>query len=114
MTLKLMFTQQIIGLIIIIYFLIRLYLQKKQNQINSNEFYFWFIFWLVAGAAILLLKQIDLLVRNLGFTASGIDVLLYMAVVMIFYFVFRLRIRMARMEQDITKVVRNIALKNKE
>ncbi len=109
-----MFVQQIIGLIIIIYFLIRLYSQKKQKQINANEFYFWLIFWIIAGAAILLLKQIDLLVRNLGFTASGIDVLLYLAVVMLFYFVFRLRIRMARMEQDITKVVKEVAIRNEK
>ncbi|MFA5317895.1 MAG: DUF2304 family protein [Patescibacteria group bacterium] len=108
-----MFTQQIIGLIIIAYFLIRLYLQKKQKQINANEFYFWLIFWIIAGAAVLLLKQIDLLVRNLGFTASGIDVLLYLAVVTLFYFVFRLRIRMARIEHNITRVVREMAIKNK-
>jgi len=107
-----MFTQQIIGLIVIAYFLIRLYSQKKKKQINANEFYFWLVFWLIAGSAVLLLKQIDLLVRNLGFTASGIDVLLYLAVVMLFYSVFRLRIRMARMEQDITKVVRKIAIKD--
>jgi len=108
-----MFTQQIIGLIVITYFLIRLYLQKKQKQINANEFYFWLVFWMIAALAVVFLKQIDLLVRNLGFSASGIDVLLYLAVVMLFYFIFRMRIRMANMEKDITKVVRAIATKEK-
>ncbi len=109
-----MFVQQILGLIIIIYFLIRLYSQKKQKQINTNEFYFWLVFWLISALAIVFLKQIDLLVNNLGFSGSGIDVLLYLAVVMLFYFIFRMRIRMANMEKDITKVVREIAIRDKE
>ncbi len=106
-----MFTQQIIGLIVIIYFLIRLYLQKKQKQINQSEFSFWLVFWILAALAIVFLKQIDLLVRQLGFTASGIDVLLYLGVVMLFYFIFRLRIRLAKTESEITKIVKEIALK---
>jgi len=109
-----MFTQQIIGLIIIGYFIIKLFWQKRSNQINATEFSAWLFFWILAALAIVFLKQIDLLVRNLGFTASGIDVLLYLAVVMLFYFVFRLRIRIARMEQNITKVVREIATRNKD
>ncbi len=109
-----MFTQQIIGLAIIIYFLARLYFQKKQKQINQNEFNFWLIFWILAATAILFLKQIDYFVSSLGFSASGIDVLFYLAVAMLFYFIFRLRIRQANIEKDITKLVIEVALKDKK
>jgi len=109
-----MFTQQIIGLIIIGFFAARLSWQRKNKEINANEFFFWLIFWILAALAIVFLRQIDIFVGRLGFTASGIDVLLYIAVVMMFYFVFRMRIRLAKMESDISKIVREVALKDKQ
>jgi len=109
-----MFTQQIIGLIIIAFFVIRLFWQKKHKEINANEFSFWLVFWIIAALAIVFLRQIDYFVQSLGFSASGIDILLYVAVVMLFYFIFRLRIRLAKMENDITKIVREVAMRDKE
>jgi len=109
-----MFTQQIISLIIIGFFIVRLFWQKKYREINATEFSFWLIFWILAALAIVFLRQIDIFVRRLGFAASGIDVLLYIAVVMLFYFIFRLRIRLAKMENDITKIVREIAVGKKD
>lgn len=105
--------QQIIALIVIVFFLSRLFWQKKKNQINASEFSFWLIFWVLAAIAILALRQLDRLAVSLGFSSSGIDILLYIGIVMLFYFIFRLRLRLARAERDITKIVREIALKNK-
>jgi small membrane protein len=104
--------QQILALIIIAFFLARLFWQKQKKQIGANEFVFWLIFWFLAVGAIITLKWIDKLVARLGFTASGIDILIYIAVAIIFYLVFRLRLRLEKMERDITKIVREITLKN--
>lgn len=104
--------QQIIALIIIAFFLSRLCWQKKKNHISFNEFLFWLVFWLLAGAVVIFLKSIDRFVADLGFSGSGIEVLLYLSVALIFYFVFRLRLRLEKIEKDITKVVENIAIKN--
>ena len=103
--------QQIIALIIIAFFLSRLFWQKQKKQISANEFIFWLFFWLLAAIAMICLKWIDKLVAGLGFSGSGIEVLLYVAVAILFYFIFRLRLRLEKMEKDITKVVREIALK---
>jgi len=105
--------QQIIGLVIIVFFVSRLFWQKRQNHINAAEFSFWLVFWVIAALAIIFLRQIDDVVRYLGFTASGINVLLYLGVALLFYFIFRLRIRLAKVEGEITKVVREIAINNK-
>ncbi len=109
-----MFTQQIIGLIIIGFFVIRLFWQKRIKQINANEFSFWLVFWIASALAIVFLRQIDYFVKDLGFSASGIDVLLYLAVIMLFYFIFRVRIRMAKMEGEITKLVKEIAIRDRK
>lgn len=105
--------QQIIALIIIAWFLSRLYWQKRKNYISFNEFLFWLIFWLLAAVLIIGLKFIDRLVAGLGFTGSGIEVLLYLSVAGLFYLVFRLRLRLEKIEKDITKLVESIALKDK-
>lgn len=105
--------QQIIALIIIAFFLVRLYWQKQKNYIGLNEFMFWLIFWLLAAGLIIALKFIDKLVADLGFSGSGIEVLLYLTVAGLFYFVFRLRLKLEKIEKDITKIVQSIALKDK-
>ena len=78
-----------------------------------NEFLFWLVFWILAALLIIGLKFIDRLVADLGFTGSGIEILLYLSVAMLFYFIFRLRLKVEKIEKDITKVVQNIALKDK-
>lgn len=105
--------QQIIALIIIAFFLARLYWQKRKNHIGLNEFLFWLFFWLVSALLIIGLKFIDRLVAGLGFSGSGIQVLFYLSVAILFYLIFRVRLKMEKIEKDITTIVKNITLKNK-
>ncbi len=103
--------QQFIGIFIILFFLSRLFWQKKKKHISVNEFIFWLIFWMVTLFAIIFLKQIDKIVAQFGFSSSGIEILLYLAVVMLFYFIFRLRLRFEKIEKQLTKIIREISLK---
>jgi len=105
--------QQLIAIIIIVYFIFRLIWRKKKKQININEFTFWLLLWLVIAAAVIFIKQIDSLVARIGFSSSGIDVLLYLGVALLFYWIFRLRLKIEKINKDITKIVREISLKNK-
>lgn len=105
--------QQVIALLVIVFFLGRLFWQKKKNNIARGEFVFWFVFWLVAMLAIIFIRKIDRLVADLGFSSSGIDVLFYFGVIVLFYLHLRLNFRLEKMERQITKIVRRIAL-NKE
>ena len=106
--------QQIVAVLIIIFFFFRLFLQKKKKQISANEFSFWFIFWFVSLIAILFIKHIDKFVANLGFSGSGIEILFYMAVIILIYLIFRLRIRQEKIEKNITKIVREISINDKK
>lgn len=106
--------QQIIAIIIILFFIIRLFNQKKKKAITINEFSLWLIFWLLAAGAIVFLKQIDRLVHILGFSGSGINFLIYLAVLALFYLVFRLRLSLAKLDRNLTEVARQVALNNKD
>ncbi len=107
-------TQQIIALIIICFFLSRLLWQKQKKQISGGEFVFWFFFWMLAAAAIISIKWIDQLLAQLGFSGSGIEMLFYLAVIILFYLIFKIRIRQEKQEKEITRLTRQIALKNKK
>ncbi len=106
--------QQIIALIFIIFFVIRIVYQRQKKQISIQEFIFWIIFWIIAGLAIIFIKQIDNLVAELGFSGKGIDVLIYLAIAILFYLVFKLRIKIEKIERNITKIIREIAIKENE
>ena len=102
--------QQFLGFIIIFYFLFRLFWQKKKNEISRNEFIFWLFFWAISLLLILFIKKIDQLVANIGFTSSGINVLFYASVIIIFYLIFRLRLKIEKIERNLTKIIREITL----
>jgi hypothetical protein len=102
--------QQIIALLVIIFIISRVFWQLKKNQINNTEFLFWLLFWTIAALAVIFLKSIDAFIAKLGFTSSGIDFLQYLAVVLLFYLFFRMRIRLEKIERNITRIVRKSGL----
>lgn len=106
--------QQYLALVIIFFFISRLFWQKKKKHISANEFAFWLVFWVLSALAIASLKWLDGLVKGLGFSGNGIDILLYLSVLILIYLIFRVRLKMERMEQDITKLVREISLMSKD
>lgn len=103
--------QQTIVIVIILFFVFRLVAQKKKKIISKNEFALWLAFWILAAAAIIFIKQIDRLVAWLGFSGAGINFLIYVAVLALFYLVFRLRLDLAKMDRNLTEIVRQITLK---
>jgi small membrane protein len=103
--------QQIIALALIIIFISNLFKQKNKKEIGSNEFNLWLIFWFLGALAILFIKELDKLVQQLGFSGAGINFLLYLAIIILFYFIFKLRLKIAKMDKEITKIVKEIALK---
>lgn len=102
--------QQLLGLLIIAFIVSRQVILYKKQLLAKGEFYFWLLFWLLAAIAIIFIKEIDSLVAKLGFSGSGINVLLYLAVITSFYFIFRMRLRLAKIEKDITQIVREVAI----
>jgi len=104
--------QQIIAIIIIGFFGVKLVLEKKKKEISNLEFYFWFLFWFFSALTVAFIKKIDEFVSILGFSSSGIDFLVYLSIVIIFYLLFKLFIKLEKQEKNITKIVREIALNN--
>lgn len=106
-----MLFQQIIALVIITLFLIKIIIQKRKSQINKTEFFFWLSFWFISFLAIVFIKEIDILLESAGVSASGINFIVYLSVLFLFYLIFKLRLSVAKLDRELTSLNRKIAIK---
>lgn len=106
---------QILTIIAVLYLLSRLGGQFKRKQVTGKEALFWALVWFGLGVVVLYPKLTDRLAVIMGLqTAKGIDLVVYIAVAVVFYLVFRLFVRLDRIERVITTIVRHLALRAKE
>jgi hypothetical protein len=103
--------QQVLALGIILFMLAKLLVQKRKKQVGKNEFFFWLLFWILAAAAILSLKEIDKFLATFGFSTTGIDFLQYVSILILFSLIFKMRLKIEKLERNITKIVRETAIK---
>jgi small membrane protein len=69
----------------------------------------WTIAWIAAGIVIAL-PDVTSTIANLVGVGRGVDLVLYAAVIALFFLVFRIFISLDRIEREITEVVRREAL----
>jgi len=101
--------QKVLALIIIVFFLAKLLWQQHERRLSWTEFFFWLLFWLLSAVAILMLDDIDRLVAKLGFSGNGIEVLLYVGFALLLYLMFRLRLKLEKIEHQLTTLVSAMA-----
>jgi len=100
-------------LLFFLFALVRTIKQFRKHQMPVYWALLWVMVWLIAGVVVLLPQTTDIAARLVG-VGRGVDVVIYLALVLLFYLVFRLYARQETIEREITKLVRNIALDRKE
>lgn len=106
--------QIIIAIVVIAFFIFKLYWQKQKGAVSSGEFIFWLVFWLASLVLVLFLKPLDRLVASFGFSVSAIQVAVYLAIAILFYFIFRVRLKLEKMEDNLTKINEVVAKQQKK
>jgi len=96
--------QILIAALVIFFFIGKLFWQKKKKTISSGEFIFWLVFWLVTLILVLFIKQLDQITSRLGFSVSAIQVAVYLAIVFLFYLIFKVRLKLEKIEENLTKL----------
>lgn len=106
---------QIITIIVVLFLITRVGTKLKRREITFKEALFWAILWFGVGMVVLYPQIADRVASSIGLqTATGIDLVVYIAVALAFYLIFRLFVHIERVERDITKIVRRLALKDDE
>lgn len=85
--------------------------RQRQGALPVASALLWSALWIAAGVIVARPETASALARFLG-VGRGADVIVYLALVAAFYLVFRLFVRMESLERQLTKLVREIALKD--
>jgi hypothetical protein len=101
---------QILLILFVLFALSRAYLRFREGKIRPLEFVFWLVVWIAAIVAIAAPRTVGYVSSAFGIGRPA-DLILYVAVILLFYLIFRVYVAIEGMQEDITKVVREVAIK---
>jgi len=74
-----------------------------------KEFIFWLCFWAIACVVVLKPESTNFVANILG-VGRGADMVVYLSVILLFYIVFQITVKTEKLERNITKIVRKMAI----
>lgn len=104
---------QIIITLFVVIVVFRLTKKYKESILKTSEFIGWLIIWVIVVVVFWLPQTTSYLAALLGI-GRGVDLAVYLSVILLFYLIFRLYLKIDRQQKDITKIVRHLALDETE
>ncbi|MFA5029391.1 MAG: DUF2304 domain-containing protein [Patescibacteria group bacterium] len=101
---------QFILIFFILLLVLRLIWQLKNKEISGWQFLSWLVIWFLAIIIIWYPQVTIFLAGQLG-VGRGVDLVIYLSVILLFYLLFRLLLRIERVEKNITKITQELAVK---
>ena len=98
---------QILLSLFILFALIKVIGRFRAKEVSLGALVFWCIFWLVVLVVVWQPRLSTDLANRLG-VGRGTDLIMYVSVAALFYFIFRLTVRIEKIEKSITKIVREL------
>ncbi len=102
---------QVVLIIIALFAWSRAMLRLKKREISPVEFSFWSLVWIALIVMSTLPKYMDELFLYLGIS-SAVNFIIYLSIAILFYLVFRIFVTIDKQNQELTKLVREIAIQN--
>jgi len=81
----------------------------RKGNIGLNEVVVWCLFWVIVGIVVLVPSLTQWFADLLG-VGRGADAVFYVSLIALFYVVFRLHLKSRNLDQQITQLVRKLAL----
>ena len=104
---------QIILLVIILIIIWRLYRRLASDELTRREFVEWFLLWLAVAFLVIVPETASYLAQLVG-VGRGSDLVVYLALLLAFYLLFKIFVRLEHTERDLTAIVRELALRGGE
>lgn len=104
-------TIQLVLLSFILFALSRVYLRWRENVLSTKASLFWFFIWLAAMVGVSLPQTTTKIAGAFG-VGRGVDIIVYMSLAILFYLVFRIYVMIGDIRNEITFLVRQLALFN--
>ncbi len=100
-------------IILLLFLIYRTAMKWRTRDLRFKEFLFWNILWLSIGIVVIYPKTASLVAQMVG-VGRGADLVVYSSLLLIFYLLFRIFMHLEKTEQQITKIVIDVALKEKD
>ncbi|HLD37413.1 MAG TPA: DUF2304 family protein [Candidatus Nanoarchaeia archaeon] len=104
---------EIIVSVLILAVLIKLVADLKKGKITSSKFYLWALVWVALAVIVFFPGMIIFLAKGIGIERAQ-DLPIYVSIILLFYLLFKIGIKIERVEQEITTLVKRLALKGKK
>ncbi len=102
---------QIAGIIFALFALSRVFLRYKDKSIRAFELLFWSIVWVGVVVIASFPAFFTQLSKFFGI-GRGVDIVLYVGMIILFYLLFRLYVKIDAQQKEMTKIVREMAIQN--
>ena len=103
---------QILILIFVSFAASRVILRFRGKELTLPAFLFWVAIWFGLILVTIFPQWASILAKFFG-VGRGADLLVYLSVILLFYLIFRIYVRFENLERDLTKLVRQLALREK-
>ncbi len=100
---------QVLAVLFALFALSRVVLRLKDGKITWPEFSFWTVLW-IAVIVVAVNPDLTFIISDFLGIERGVDVAIYVSVIVLFYMMFRMLVKMEMLEQEITKSVRHDAI----
>ncbi len=100
---------EILIILFAIFALIASLFRLKSRSINLKQFIFWAILWVVLILLVLVRQSLGFL-SQLSSGVSPFRIVVIFSIILLFYLMFEIYVKLDKMEQQTTKLVRNIAI----
>lgn len=104
-----MLTIQILIVAFVLFALSRTVSRFREGSLTVGWLILWSAIWVAVAVAALLPQTTTWFARLIG-VGRGVDAVIYLSIIMLFYLVFRIFLRLQKIDHDITLVVRQIGL----
>jgi small membrane protein len=95
-----------------LYTLIRTFIRFRKRTISVGELLLWSCFWMAVGIGVMMPDLSQWFAKSLG-VGRGADAVFYLSIVGLSYAFFRLYLRSRHLEQQLTLLVRKLALEKR-
>lgn len=102
---------KLILLLFIAFAVFRLFKRYSEKAIVLRWLILWLAFWL-AAAAVVLMPELTTRVAAIVGVGRGADLAIYLAILGLYYLLFRVMVKLERVEKDISKIVEEVAIRD--
>ena len=104
----LFFQALISGFVLIIIY--KIYLKTRKKELGTSTSLGWILFWLLTLYFLWQPESASFLATKLGI-GRGVDLVIYLSLLIIFYLLFKIFVKLDKLEGDICKITTKIALR---